>query len=351
MKFKYPAIKGLQAKRYYYIMMVPICELADLVSQTPSSIEDYYQRALNQARIPEIKRYILANRDSYVFSALTVSISGSFSYTSIDPNSNYGFLEADDDIVIKLNDGQHRKAALLAASAEDSSLKDETIAVVVFEDNGLKRSQQMFTDLNKNAVKSTNSLSTFFDSREPLSIYTTELVKNISILAHIIDVEKDIIGKNSMYFFSLNTLLKANKIVVGTNSIDESVEVFLYDFWNFIFSSIHEWDRVISGEITKQSFRDFYILHFNVTLYAIAKVGNYFFKNPDIDYKSFQQNLEQIDWTRENHNWTGSIFDKTGKVKTGECSINLLAIRIKQLMGIELSKEDRQFAKKLRMHK
>lgn len=348
MKFKYPAIKGVQAKRNYYVMMLPIGDLSKLVSPAPQAVEDYYQRAINQARIPEIKKYIITNRDSYVFSALTVSISGRVSFIPFAAAESCGFLEANDDVVIKLNDGQHRQAALILAAADDPSLNSETISVVVFEDNGLKRSQQMFTDLNKNAVKSSNSLSTFFDGRDPLSIYTTELISKVPMLSKIIDVEKDIIGKNSMYFFSLSTLLKANKIIIGKPSTNDVIELFLIDFWDHVFSSILEWDKVISGEMTKQFFRDIYILHFNVTLYAIAKLGNFFLKNKGIDYKYYLKKLECIDWSRCNSEWSECIFDKSGKIKTGENTITLLSIKIKQLIGMDLSKDDKVFLKRER---
>ena len=54
---------------------------------------------------------------------------------------------------ILINDGQHRKAAILAAIKENPEIENETISVVFYQDLGLARSQQMFTDLNKHAVK------------------------------------------------------------------------------------------------------------------------------------------------------------------------------------------------------
>ncbi|WP_368856456.1 DNA sulfur modification protein DndB, partial [Escherichia coli] len=57
-----------------------------------------------------------------------------------------------------INDGQHRRAAIEAAIRERPFLGDETIAVVVYPDRGLRRSQQMFVDLNQHAVKPARSL-------------------------------------------------------------------------------------------------------------------------------------------------------------------------------------------------
>ena len=63
----------------------------------------------------------------------------------------------DQMIRIYLKEDISRKAAIEAAMLEDKTLEDETISIVFFRDNGLTRSQQMFTDLNKHAVKTSNT--------------------------------------------------------------------------------------------------------------------------------------------------------------------------------------------------
>ena len=157
--YQFPAVRGIQAGREYYISMVPLKLLAKLFPSDDEIVapEHRAQRKINEARIPEIKKYILENRNNYVFSALSASIDGEFSFVSSE-NSDIGILHIDMDSVFLINDGQHRKAAIEAAMQEDDSLGKETISIVFFGDNGLERSQQMFTDLNKHAVKTSNSL-------------------------------------------------------------------------------------------------------------------------------------------------------------------------------------------------
>ena len=75
-----------------------------------------------------------------------------------------------------INDGQHRKAAILEALKDDETLEEETIPIVFFEDKGLARSQQIFTDLNKNAIKTSNSISELYDSRDTLAVITRNVV-------------------------------------------------------------------------------------------------------------------------------------------------------------------------------
>ena len=62
--------------------------------------------------------------------------------------------------------GQHRRAAIEEAIKEKPELADETIAIVFFKDKGLKKSQQMFADLNRYAVKPSKSLGVLYDHKD-----------------------------------------------------------------------------------------------------------------------------------------------------------------------------------------
>ena len=69
--YKFPAVKGKQAGKEYYIAMVPLKLLGKIFENDDEYVPPEFraQRRLNTARIPIIKDYILDNRDSYVFSA------------------------------------------------------------------------------------------------------------------------------------------------------------------------------------------------------------------------------------------------------------------------------------------
>ena len=92
--YKFPVVKGLQAGRVYYIAMVPLKMLGRLFASDEEYVLPEYraQRRLNEARIPEIKKYILDNMDSYVFSALAASIDGGFNFIEKE-NDGTGILE------------------------------------------------------------------------------------------------------------------------------------------------------------------------------------------------------------------------------------------------------------------
>ena len=150
---KFPAMRGIQANAEYYVCMVPLGVLPKLFIESNSNTtpELRAQRTLHESCIPEIQDYILRNRDTYVFSALVASIDGDMRFTSF-ADGEIGELEIDMRARFLINDGQHRKAAILKALEHDESLGTETITVVLYADKGLRRSQQMYTDLSKHTT-------------------------------------------------------------------------------------------------------------------------------------------------------------------------------------------------------
>ena len=84
-----------------------------------------------------------------------------------------------------INDGQHRRAGIEAALRENPDLGDETIAVVLFHDVGLKRCQQMFADLNRFAIRPTTSLSILYDHRDEDGLITKSLLQRVPIFSDL----------------------------------------------------------------------------------------------------------------------------------------------------------------------
>ena len=349
--YKFPAVKGTQAGKEYYIPMVPLKLLTKLFPSEEDIVLPEYraQRRINESRIPEIKNYILDNRENYVFSALSASIDGDFEFVSVD-NSDVGVLEVDMDATFLINDGQHRKTAIEAALEEDATLGNETISIVFFKDNGLQRSQQMFTDLNKHAVKTSNSLSTLYDTRDPLAVATKNVIDCVPFFKRFTDKEKDILGKNSFNLFTLNMIYKANQKILHNNNCTNEDEAFLKNYWNCVASNIIEWQEVLSKTLPKKTLRENYIITFAVTITALGKLGRYFYDNPQVNMQSYIEKLQEVDWLRSNEDWLGRMIRENGKVSNSEEASTLTCSKIKQIIGIELTKEEvqkeKQFVRK-----
>ena len=338
--YNFSAVKGIQAERDYYIAMVPLGLLAKLFNNEEEYLLPEYraQRSINEARIPEIKDYILGNRSTYVFSALSASIDGEFEFRESELDSNLGVLSVDMNATFLINDGQHRKAAIEMALKECPELAKETIAIVFFKDEGLKRSQQMFADLNKHAVKPSKSLSTLYDDRDDLSNAVKAVVKEISFLDKYIDKERDSLAKYSSKLFTLANFLRANqRIIKEASDVSEEDRSFLLEYWKAVFTYIPEWNMLETKKLYKTTLKEEYILTLSVVINAFGRLGHYFY-NHQSDM-TLLKGLGKIDWLRSNSEWESRVF-KEGKIIGKEEGIIRICNLIKLKLGIELSKEE-----------
>lgn len=338
--FNFPAVKGFQAQREYYIAMVPLSLLSKIFSSEEEYLLPEYraQRNINESRIPEIRDYILNNPTTYCFSALSASIDGEFSFEKSELDDNIGVLKVSMDAVLLINDGQHRKAAIESAIKENPQISNETIAIVLFKDEGLKRSQQMFADLNKHAVKPSKSLSTLYDGRDDLSNAVKDVVANNKILNKYIDKEHDSLGKYSSKLFTLSNFLRANQRIIKHNTISVRDREFLQSYWNIVFEQIVEWEQLEKKQIYKCDFKEQYILTLSVVINALGRLGGYFYSD-DVDLQKLK-GLSTIDWSRNNTEWNGRVFNEHGKIIGKEEGIIKICNLIKTKLGLQLSKDE-----------
>lgn len=335
--YRFPVVKGIQAKREYYIAMIPLKMIPKLFPQDGEYVPPEYraQRKLNETRIPVISKYILSNRENYVFSALAASIDGDFKFCPSE-YPDVGVLEISMDAKLLINDGQHRKAAILEAISEDDTLLNETISVVFFEDQGLERSQQMFTDLNKHAVKTSNSIAELYDSRDPLAVVNRNVISKIKFLNAFTDKEKDILGKYSSNLFTLSTFYNANKRIIRTAEVTPEVESFLYKYWNCICKNILPWQDLSNRQISKVDLRENYIVTQAVIIQVLGRLGNFFFLNPDYPFEKTLRKLKEVNWRRDCGDWAMRTIRANGRMINNEEAITLTCNVLKRYLGIPL---------------
>ena len=335
--YRFPVVRGIQAQRNYYIAMIPLKMISRLFPADSEYVPPEYraQRKINESRIPVISKYILNNRENYVFSALAASIDGDFKFCPSD-HPDIGMLEVSMDAKFLINDGQHRKAAILDAISEDETLLNETISVVFFEDQGLARSQQMFTDLNKHAVKTSNSIAELYDSRDPLAVVNRNVICKIKFLNAFTDKEKDILGKYSSNLFTLSTFYNANKRIIRTAEITPEVEAFLYKYWESICKNILPWQDLSNREISKVDLREKYIVTQAVIIQVLGRLGNFFFVNPECPIEKSLKKLNKVNWRRDCDDWTMRTIRANGRMINNEEAITLTCNVLKRYLGIPL---------------
>ena len=337
--YRFPVVRGVQANHEYFIAMVPLKMISRLFPDDEEYVSPEYraQRKLNEGRVPVISKYIVDNRESYVFSALAASIDGDFRFVPVSEGDDLGTLEVAMDARFLINDGQHRKAAIHEALREDQTLGEETISIVFYEDRGLERSQQIFTDLNKNAVKTSNSISELYDSRDQLAVITRQVILHVEFLNLYIDKEKDILGKYSSKLFTLNTFYMANKTIIGRFGIDDSTESFLEAFWNNIADNMVQWRDLESKAITKVDLRENYIATQGIVIRALGRIGNFLYTHKEYDMQDVLKGIQNINWSRNASIWRLRAISSSGRVITNNKAAILIGNIIKTQLGLPLS--------------
>lgn len=349
--YTFPAIKGKQATRDFFVIMCPLSILSKLFIFNEDELppEHRAQRILNKSRIPEMASYIVNNPKDYVFSSVTASIDGNFEFSPLnkDFDEKIGNLKVAMDSRLLINDGQHRRAAIEEALKASPDLGDETISVVLFIDEGLKRSQQIFADLNKHAVNVSKSIGILYDSRDPVAMITKSLLDNNDYLKHYTDKENPSLSKFSPKLFTLSSINETNKKLLNKlNTKDNKTSAFVNEFWDILCENMKEWQFVFDKHTNPTLFRRDYISSNGVVLEALGIVGNYLYKNSTNDWKQILSNIKNIDWHRTNlDDWEDRVIGPTGRIVKSATYVRLTSNLIKTKLGLSLTKEELKIEK------
>ncbi len=347
-QYVFPAIRGVQATRDYYVSMCPLrliprMFLFDEEELTP---EVRAQRSLNKARIPELSRYVMDNPDSYVFSALTASVDAEIDFEPLvheGAGGRIGLLKIPMSGRFIINDGQHRRAAIEAALKERPELGEETIAVVFFIDAGLQRCQQMFADLNRHAVRPSTSIGTLYDHRDDKAELARRLVFESDVFRDLVEMERSNLARRSRRLFTFSAMYTAcNALLQGFEKepIEKRLKI-AQEFWEVVSNHLPEWKLVRRSEIPASEVRQDLIHTHGVALQALGRVGNDLLRNHSKDWKKRLAGIEKINWSRKNPEWQGRAI-VSGRVSKSLQSIQLTANLIKTKLRLPLTKDEKQ---------
>lgn len=352
-EYSFPAIRGIQSKREYYVSMCPLRLLPKLFMFDDEELKPELraQRILNRSRIPAITEYIVRNRDGYVFSAITASIDGNLQFEPFGQGrepSRLGVLRIEMNARFIINDGQHRRAAIESALKSDPSLADETIAVVFFRDRGLTRSQQMFADLNMHAARPSRSLGVLYDHRDEVAALTREAITKTAVFRDVVELERSALAERSRKLFTLSAIYSANKVLLEGEEWEsrEAALGHLVNFWEAVGANMSDWQLVQQGKITSGEIRRDFIHSHAIVLHALGVVGRDLIRSYPRGWRLKLKRLRSLDWSRSNaKTWEGRATLGGTVSKTG-LSVMLTANVIKKHLGLRLSNEESETEKK-----
>ncbi|MFE6727481.1 DNA sulfur modification protein DndB [Streptomyces californicus] len=348
-EYAFPAIRGIQAGREFYVSMCPMRLIPKIFifDEDELTPELRAQRVLNKGRLPALAKYILDNPDDYVFSALTASVDGDMNFDSAateGPAMRTGQLRIPMDARFLINDGQHRRAAIEQALKENPDLGDETIAVVFFHDAGLARSQQMFADLNRHAVRPARSIGVLYDHRDEEAKIARLLSAQCPVFKGYMEMEKSNLSARSAKMFTLSALYYGTQALLqGLDLKPEPSAELARAFWETIDKHLPEWSLVRNRKLPAQEMRRDYIHSHGIALHALGRIGNSLFRE-SVAPREWQKKLtplKEVDWTRSNTDWEGRAI-VGGRVSKSHQNVTLTVNYLRTHLALPLSPEEQR---------
>ena len=351
---KFAAIKGRQSGDDYFTV---VCEMAIiprlfLFNEATIPTELRAQRHINKTRIPEMARYMVDNPKNYIFSALTASIDGNISFKPHKFNgkdSEIGELEIAGDAKLMINEGQHRRAAIEKALTENPDLANDTISVVFFKDKGLKKSQQMFSDLNRHAIRPATSIARLYDHRDPIAEVIRRVVYETEVFKGVVEMERSNIAERSSKLFPFSGIYSASKYLINLENKKkiEQVVTLVSSFWESVGQQFDQWRGVRIGNISATEVRRDYIHTHVVMLQALGIAGKDLIKTNPTNWKAKLKNLKKIDWLKSNPIWDRRVLNN-GRVVKNSNSIVLASNVIKKALGVSLNVNEKALESKFK---
>lgn len=368
-----PALRGKMGNIEYFTITLPYSVVTRYLTTTDRSLppKERENRKPTKSRYRVISDYITKNPDTYRFSSLTCTYGKDGTHApvrwkSIEPSGDLsliGVLTLDNRDPLIIVDGQHRFEGIKKALDEDASLIDDMISVVLFPYIDIRAAQQLFSDLNRNAKKTTKSLDILFDRRDVVNIVVQELVEKVSVFQDRVNLEDAGIPAQSKDMFTLAGIYQATEPMINAiseagllpeelaqkdsegNPIDNKDQYvdFLAQVWEFIAVQFPEWGKVTGGELDIRDVRSKY-LHWNSGIIsAIGEVVAASMREKSQDWQepvaTALGHADNRGWRRAEAHWQGIITAGTQVLPRSAVKPQLKAY-LKRLAGLNLTPGD-----------
>ncbi|TFH85696.1 DNA sulfur modification protein DndB [Billgrantia azerbaijanica] len=349
----FPALRGTQGGRACYTIMCPLRLIPRLFQYDDAGLppEERAQRAINPGRIPEITDYLTQNAENYILPAITASLDREAEFEPVR-NSDLvplqGTLRIPMGARLLINDGQHRRAAIERAVTKKRELGHDSIPVLLFIDEGLKRSQQMFADLNRHAIRPSPSLNALFDKRDEASALARHVMQEVPCFRELTEVEKSSLPLKSNKLFTLSSIKNASWRFLEKGKrgrVEPNEFAQCTAFWLAVSELMQDWQQACEQPSFPMHLRQETIHAHGVFLQAVAVACAPLRFEAPLDHANWYLErlspLSKLDWQRSNPTWEGRCL-RDGRISKSHTSVELLACYLKQRLGIPLSEKQQE---------
>ena len=203
---------------------------------------------------------------------------------------------------------------------------------VLYHDIGLKRSQQMFSDLNRFAIRPTQSLNILYDNRDDLSLIVKDVIEEIPEFSYLTDKEHTSIPNRSIALFTLSALYRGTgSLLEGLDMSYEDKKNFVVKYWKAVYKNMPEWQDVYKQKIKSASIRKESLSPLSITIKALGEIGNKLYKTNPGSWETILLGLNKINWQKNNPTWNNGII-VNGSVQLSHATQQLMIDEIKKII-------------------
>ncbi len=183
-----------------------------------SDAELMMNRPLMPPHVKEIAKY-LVNTDAYILPPFIFNSNTPIKVFAFGSGSvKFGYAVISSEVTLYVTDGQHRLKAIEKAVEERPELNNDSVTVLVVQEEDLEQIHQDFADCSKNKPIPP-ALRASFDVSDFLSKITRDLTKQLDIFNGRIDKISTTVGKDVNYIFTMSQLrIGVSAFLFGTTN-------------------------------------------------------------------------------------------------------------------------------------
>ncbi|MBD2540901.1 DNA sulfur modification protein DndB [Coleofasciculus sp. FACHB-SPT36] len=362
-----------QGRRIHLAFSLPmdlLLEMARLqtadAKKNKNNAEELINRPLIRQHVDEIAKYLLET-DNYILPSFIFNSSTPIKVFAFGTGAvKFGYAVIPSNVELYVTDGQHRLKAIEKASAERPSLRNDSVTVLVVQEDDIDQIHQDFADCAKNKPIPPALLAAF-DVTNVLAKLTRDISRQLVIFDKRIDKISKTVGKDPNYMFTMNQLRigvaeflfgSSRKQVIESRANQqkseykmqmEKAKIFYMEFaknnevWKPLLQPASETINLDLYSL-RQDRIDFNTVGFQI----ISRVGHRIFFNNE--FSDAQRNtlihaLASLDYRRNSALWENSVVIDDGegnrKIVTQSAAVDKgikVAVReVEQRTGISLT--------------
>lgn len=314
-----PALRGRMGSTVFYSVTLPLGLVPKLFGATQAGdvalpLTERHQRALDPKRVPQIARYITEHSEDYFFASITATVDSPTHTLRFEPLSQdehgrdegpVGRLHLPLEADWSINDGQHRVAGIARAVHEDPSLRTDTLSVLILPYQDLQRSQQIFSDLNFYAEKTSRSLDILFDQRVPINRIANRVADEVTLFMGRTDKERPNVTARSANFITLSLIQNATQALVGdVATYSDAVADGAIYFWEAVAENTQPLQRIAAGVLSPQEARENWLTAYGLFFTSVAAAARPLVREHPDDWEArLAAILQAVDWRKSNPVW------------------------------------------------